>query len=239
MNQQIFLLFSKYSRACNNWIQKFKSCPIELKINNICVDNTMIRKKMFESPTLHISKLPCIVIYSQNKPTIYEGLLAFQWLENVTQQFLNMSKLSKETVTQSQGPPHSTPLVEEEYEEYSESDDEPAFVNNFIAKNPRESTPIGDEPSFQSGNPPKKPSVSDQKKTSLAEKIAQMQKERDNEEDKIKSVKNPGAVPSNNLYVSADTNDGDIPIMQQQSAPKRNFAPEKKRRKKIVMKSTN
>jgi len=221
MNQQIFLLFSKYSKACENWIKRFQTCPIELKINNICVDNSMIRKKMFESQNIHISKLPCIIIYSQNTPTIYEGMLAFQWLENITQQFLNMSKLSKEQVAAPakhivlNAPSHATPLndLEFEEEEYTESEEETEAP-----------------PQTLSGMNPKKPTPADQKKISIAEKIAQMQKERDNEEEKIKSIKHPEKAASViKPEISTDKGTGSGPF----------GAAVKKRKKKIVMKSTN
>ena len=71
--------YSKYSSQCKNFVDQTKSLDLQF----ICVDNSIVRKKLESNSQFQIQYVPCILIlYENGVVEKYEGEHAFRWAKN-------------------------------------------------------------------------------------------------------------------------------------------------------------
>lgn len=94
MNQQLYvILYSKYSQNSNNLIKFIQSSPVDLTttigLNPICIDNEKIRQRIMNCKEVQIHSVPTIlVVYPTGGVEKYEGITAFNWVEETVKSLL-------------------------------------------------------------------------------------------------------------------------------------------------------
>tara|TARA_X000000950_G_C13634196_1_gene544802 strand:- start:14 stop:616 length:603 start_codon:yes stop_codon:yes gene_type:complete len=94
MNRQLYvILYSKYSQNSNNLIKFIQSCPIDLNrkigLNAICIDNQKIRERITNCKEVQINSVPTLlIVYPTGGVEKYEGISAFNWIEETVTNLL-------------------------------------------------------------------------------------------------------------------------------------------------------
>ena len=91
--QLCVLLYSKYSNKSNQLLSAIGSCPIDLAssigLTSVCIDNKDVRNKIMKSKNISIITVPTILlIYHNGNIEKYEGKGSFDWIEEMSKQFI-------------------------------------------------------------------------------------------------------------------------------------------------------
>lgn len=83
--QYSVLLFSKYSQNCNKLFSIMTNSGVNFsQLQSLCIDNENIRKRILDNKQFNISVVPSILsVYSNGNVETYEGVNAFNWVENI------------------------------------------------------------------------------------------------------------------------------------------------------------
>lgn len=86
------LLYSKYSPLSKKILDIIQSSPVNLEqivsLQTLCIDNEKVRKRIYQNKQIDITSVPCIlVIFPDGGIEKYDGLPAFQWIEEILQKF--------------------------------------------------------------------------------------------------------------------------------------------------------
>tara|TARA_Y100000389_G_scaffold61028_1_gene57150 strand:- start:5461 stop:6264 length:804 start_codon:yes stop_codon:yes gene_type:complete len=86
------LLYSKYSPLSKKILDIIQSSPVNLEqivsLQTLCIDNEKVRKKIYQNKQIDITSVPCIlVIFPDGGIEKYDGVPAFQWIEEILQKF--------------------------------------------------------------------------------------------------------------------------------------------------------
>ena len=80
-NTRILFLYSKYSKACGDFIKKIKDTNISF-FKYVNIDSKGSRKILKK---MKIKQLPCIVVlYNETEKEVFEGEKAYAWFGNLT-----------------------------------------------------------------------------------------------------------------------------------------------------------
>lgn len=82
--QKVLLLWSQYSRNCQQLIEgKIKPMKLDF-IESICIDSPTVRKILLDDQNIKVSMVPAIILqFSNNQIGKYEGAMAFNWIDNM------------------------------------------------------------------------------------------------------------------------------------------------------------
>lgn len=85
-SQLSVVLYSKYSKASNNFIDMLRQGGID-SIKMVCVDNADIKKRIMSDKKIEIISVPCVLVISESG-TIekYDGSTAFEWAKQLLNQ---------------------------------------------------------------------------------------------------------------------------------------------------------
>lgn len=92
-HQLCVLLHSKYSPSSTQLMNALESSPVNLTatvgLQLVCIDNEEIRAQIYKSNKVDISTVPCVmIIYGNGGVEKYEGVSAFQWIEETVRKHM-------------------------------------------------------------------------------------------------------------------------------------------------------
>lgn len=84
--KQVIFLFSKYSSYCKRLFEytKNKESLLELlNFRSVCIDNELIRNRVISDKEYEIKSVPALIIKYTSNIEVFQGAMAFQYIENV------------------------------------------------------------------------------------------------------------------------------------------------------------
>lgn len=136
------LLYSKYSASSKKLMDLMRMSQIDFttmfSLQSLCIDNEQIREKILKNEQINVTSVPCIlVIYPDGGIEKYDGMHAFEWVEQIIQKV----NPPMPEPPQHRGPPPKT--QEEIWEE--EEEKERLQIRQLQLKKERERERIRDE----------------------------------------------------------------------------------------------
>lgn len=137
------LLYSKNSKVCNQLFQMMDLSGLNLNsllsLILICVDDADVRDIILSSDKVKVEGVPCILIVSDHTIQTFEGIDAFNWMEEIIAIFNEKNQPQNE-------PPHT--IIEET---------PPSFVNTSTIERqplfpPKQAGIRSDAGNFELGN---------------------------------------------------------------------------------------
>ena len=85
---EILIVYSEYSKKCKKFMSVLDNDPIIdiNKFNKLCIDNPVIRNFIKDEKNANITKVPSVVVKTNDDLQLYEGGEAFDWLDSFSQQ---------------------------------------------------------------------------------------------------------------------------------------------------------
>ena len=83
------LLYSKYSNNSDKLMNIITTSGVDFKsiLQFLCIDNEKIRNQIVQNQDIDVSSVPCILlIFSDGLIEKYDGIKAFQWVEDIIKQ---------------------------------------------------------------------------------------------------------------------------------------------------------
>lgn len=93
MSQHVYVLCSKYSESCKEFMNIVNKYNIDI-IRPVYIDNSISRKLVEKSP-LNIKLFPCILGSLNGYIAIYEGKDAFDWLNEISKSYIQPQSIDK------------------------------------------------------------------------------------------------------------------------------------------------
>lgn len=86
------VLYSKYSPMSKKILDIIQSSRVNLEqllsLQTLCIDNEKVRKRIYQNKQIDITSVPCIlVIFPDGGIEKYDGMSAFQWIEEIIDKF--------------------------------------------------------------------------------------------------------------------------------------------------------
>jgi len=86
--ESLIVLYSKYSRACNDVLELYNQAPVEF-MKFICVDNVTTRQRLLSSKRLRITSVPCVLlVYPDGTMEKFEEGDVSGWLQSQIAKYL-------------------------------------------------------------------------------------------------------------------------------------------------------
>lgn len=95
---EILIVYSEYSKKCKEFIERLQSDSVldSDKMNKLCIDCPSIRNAILKQENVVLKRVPSVLVKSKDIIDVYEGKLAFKWLQTFSDQLYEQLYKSQE-----------------------------------------------------------------------------------------------------------------------------------------------